>query len=87
MAGPGTVTKGTKPLWLTPPPFPSHLTTEVVRGTEQLSRTQRTRLIKRQCIRGATFQVATSAPLPTCFQECRYEYRHGSLEGRSTVLW
>jgi hypothetical protein len=39
------------------------------------------------CIRGATFQVATSAPLPTFFEECRYESRHGSLEGRSTVPW
>jgi hypothetical protein len=23
--------------------------------------------------------------LPAFFQKCRYEYRHGSLEGRSTV--
>src|ERR1035437_2100565 len=30
--------------------------------------------------------VATSASLPALFEECRYEYRHGSLEGRSTTI-
>src|ERR1035437_8083762 len=28
-------------------------------------------------LRGATFQVATSASVPTFFDACRYEYRHG----------
>src|ERR1035437_5511021 len=34
-----------------------------------------------------TFQVATSASLPTFFEECRYEYRHGRRGACSTVLW
>src|SRR5450759_2897796 len=32
----------------------------------------------------ATFQVATSASLPTFLEECRYEYRHGRRNARST---
>src|ERR1035437_8292086 len=31
------------------------------------------------------FKAATPASLPAFFEECRYEYRHGSLEGCSTV--
>jgi hypothetical protein len=37
------------------------------------------------CIRGATFQVATSASVPTFFVGCRYEYRHGRRDAGSTV--
>jgi hypothetical protein len=38
------------------------------------------------CLRGATFQVATSASLPTFFEVCPYEYRHGRRNARSTVV-
>src|ERR1035437_5746803 len=40
---------------------------------------------KLRCIRSVTFQVATSASLPTFSKECRYAYRHGRRDARSTL--
>src|ERR1035437_7011746 len=44
-----------------------------------------TKYLIRQATRSVTFQVATSASLPTFFEECRYEYRHGRGNAPPTV--
>src|ERR1035441_5453165 len=59
-----------------------------ISGSEETLPTQRARRLSHRVIllpRRAVYQAATPACLPTFCKECRYEYRHGGRDARSTV--